>query len=211
MLKLLEGFLLERLPVDRELVSPAGAAILSALCERESAIPAMRFEKAGFGPDGILVSIGETVAPYRRERLLLLETNIDDMSPQGFELLYERLFKAGALDVWVETILMKKTRLAFKLSVLFQHRDQEKIAEVIFKETPSLGVRFLEMDRFSLPRKMVRRKTRFGTVRFKTGFLNGTPLKARPEYEDLKRISKRKRVPLNRLIRALGGHWWLLP
>lgn len=198
-LKLLQGFVLNRIPVQKEIVTPEGAALLSSLCEKEISIPAMQLEKVGFGPDGMMVSIGETVAPWRRERVLLLETNLDDMSPQGFELLYERLFKAGALDVWVESILMKKMRPAFKLSVLLNHTAQDKISEVVFKETPSLGVRFLELDRFSLPRKTVRIKTRWGPVRFKTGLLDSKPLEARPEYEDLKRIARRRNLPFRRV------------
>lgn len=210
-LKLLQGFVLERKPVDEELVTPDGAVLLNCLCEKEISIPATRLERVGFGPKGIQVSIGETVAPFRRERILLLETNIDDMSPQGFELLYERLFKAGALDVWVQPILMKKMRLAFKLSVLLNHKDQDEISEVIFKETTTLGARFLELDRFSLARKTVRLRTRFGSVRFKIvspspftlspnggeGSLPASQAGVReyPEYEDVKRIAIRHRLP----------------
>ncbi len=194
-LKRLKGFILERLPLNREIVTPEGAALLAELCEKTESIPTMKLESVGFGPDRLMVSIGETVAPFRRERILLLETNIDDMSPQGFELLYERLFKAGALDVWVEPILMKKMRPAFKISVLFEHKNQEKISEIVFKETPSLGVRFLELDRFSLPRKIVRVKTRFGPVRMKIGFLDSKFSTVRPEYEDVKRIAQARNLP----------------
>lgn len=194
-LKLLRGFALDRVPVNQELVSADGAVLLDVLCEREDSIPAMRLENVGFGPGQIQISIGETLAPYRRERILLLETNIDDMSPQGFELIYERLFRAGALDVWVQPILMKKMRPAFKLSVLLNHREQDKISETIFKETPSLGVRFLELDRFSLPRKGIRVKSRFGPIRAKVGYLNSKPSTITPEYEDLKRISKKQNLP----------------
>lgn len=193
-LKLLKGFILNRVPVARELVTLEGGAVVATLCEKTLSIPTMRLERVGFGPNQLMVSIGETVAPYSRERILLLETNIDDMSPQGFELLYERLFKAGALDVWVETILMKKMRPAFKLSVLLNHTAQDKISEVVFRETPTLGVRFLELDRFSLPRKTVRVKTRFGPVRIKIGSLDSRPSVASPEYEDVKRIARRKNL-----------------
>jgi len=202
-LKLLKGFVLNRLPVNREIVTSAGAAILSVVCERERSIPAMELEAVGFGPEGFQVSIGKTVAPYRRERILLLETNIDDMNPQGFELLYERLFKAGALDVWVEPVLMKKMRPAFKLSVLLNHIDQEKISGEIFKETPTLGVRFFEMDRLSLPRQVKRVRTRFGKVRMKFGFLDSKRSVGRPEYEDLKRIARRKNLPFRKVIEAI--------
>ena len=198
-LKLLKGFNFERSPVKKEWVTAEGAAILSVLCEKEISIPAMRLVRVGFGSGSLQMSIGETLAPYRRERILLLETNIDDMNPQGFELLYERLFQAGALDVWVEPILMKKMRPAFKLSILFNHPDQEKISEAVFKETPTLGVRFFEMDRFSLPRKIERVKTRFGPVRAKIGWLDSKHSVISPEYEDLKRISKKARLPFSQV------------
>ncbi len=206
-LKLLRGFILDRLPMNKELVTPAGAAILSVFCEKEESIPSMKLEAVGEGAKGLRISIGRTAAPFRRERVLILETNIDDMNPQGFELLYERLFKAGALDVWVEPILMKKMRPAFKLSVLLDHKDQEGISEVIFKETPSLGVRFLEVDRFSLPRKTVRLSTRFGPVRMKVGFLDSRHSSARPEYEDVKQISQKRRLPFHRVYEACLADW----
>ncbi len=193
-LKLLRGFLTHRLNINKELVTPSGASVLAAFCEKEDAIPSMRLEALGEGPDGLRISMGETVKPYRRERILLVETNIDDMNPQGFELLYARLFEAGALDVWVQTILMKKMRPAFKLSVLCEHTKQGEIAEVIFKETTSLGVRFLELDRFSLERKIVPVKTKWGKVRVKIAELEGRKMMS-PEYDDLKRISQKTKLP----------------
>lgn len=206
-LKLLKGFVLERLPLNQELVTADGAAILAALCEKEISIPAMRLETVGFASDSLQLSIGETVTPYRRERILMLETNIDDMSPLGFELLYERLFEAGALDVWVQPILMKKMRPAFKLSVLIRHWDQDKISNLLFKETPTLGVRFLELDRFSLPRKTFRVRTRFGRVRFKGGWLDSQPLKVSPEYDDLKEISRRRRLSFFQVYETCMKDW----
>ena len=202
-LKLLKGFILNRLPINREMVTPTGAAILSVLCEREISIPPLELETLGFGAGGVMISIGKTVAPYRRERVLVLETNIDDMNPQGFELLYERLFKAGALDVWVESILMKKMRPAFKLSVLLKHTDQEKICWEIFRETPTLGVRFLEMDRFSLAREMKQVRTKWGNVRMKSSFSESNHRMARPEYEDLKRIARRKNLSFREISQGI--------
>lgn len=137
-------------------------------------------------------------AAYRQGKVVLLETNVDDMNPQGFELLYERLFEAGALDVWVETILMKKMRPAFKLSVLLKPADQERIAETIFQETPTLGLRFLEMGRFYLPRKVVRLKTGWGSVRAKKA---GD--QTFPEYEDIKRIAKERKLPFRRVYEII--------
>lgn len=144
---------------------------------------------------------------YRREKLLLLETNIDDMSPQGFELVYERLFRAGALDVWVETILMKKMRPAFKLCILSEPKRKEKILKIVFRETPTFGVRSLELDRFSLPRKTIRVKTRFGGVRMKVGWLDSKSSKASPEYADLREISQRRRLSFREVYDACLEDW----
>ena len=139
-------------------------------------------------------------APCHPEKLLLLETNIDDMTPQGFELVYERLFKAGALDVWVESILMKKMRPAFKLSVLFDPKLKEKLMKIVFKETPTFGVRCFGVDRFSLPRKPFRVKTRFGHVRAKVGYLDSQHRVVSPEYEDIKRIAQRKNLSFRTVL-----------
>ncbi len=209
-LKLLRGFLIERLNVNKELVTPSGASILATFCEKEDAIPSMRLEALGEGPKGLRISIGETAKPYRRERILLVETNIDDMNPQGFELLYSRLFEAGALDVWVQTILMKKMRPAFKLSVLCEHTKREEIAEVIFKETTSLGVRFLELDRFSLERKMVSVKTRWGKVRVKIAELEGRKVIS-PEYDDLKQISEKTKLSFREVYAKVKNQICLSP
>lgn len=138
-----------------------------------------------------------TRTSLRRERLFLIETNIDDMNPQGFELVYERLFAAGALDVWVETILMKKMRPAFKLCVLLKPAARMKILGIVFRETPTLGVRCFELDRFSLPRKTLRVKTRWGPVRFKKMVFDPGHSPARPEYEDLVRIARRQHLPFH--------------
>ena len=215
-LKLLQGFLLNRLPINKELVTPAGALILAAFCEKEDAIPSMKLESVGEGPLGLRISIGETAAPYRRERILLLETNIDDMSPQGFELLYGRLFKAGALDVWVEPILMKKMRPAFKLSILLEHSVREKTAEVLFKETPTLGVRFFELDRFALERKIGRVKTRYGWMRVKIPIdsaLNKLSKRSQrgrcyPEYEDVKRMAEKRNLPFREVYEKVKKDAW---
>ena len=216
-LKLLRGFILDRLPMNKELVTASGAAILAAFCEKDDAIPSMKLESMGEGALGLRISIGETAAPYRRERILLLETNIDDMNPQGFELLYSRLFKAGALDVWVEPILMKKMRPAFKLSVLLEHSFREKIAEVLFKETPTLGVRFFELDRFALARKIRRVKTRYGWMRVKTPIYSapnkweGRKQEERiyPEYEDVKRIAQKRNRPFREVYEKVKKDAWV--
>lgn len=197
-LELLKGFELHHAPIDHEMVTPTGAAILGALAEKTNKFPSMEVRAVGYGagtrdfkdrPNLLRVSWGEILRGFSRDRILVLETNLDDMNPLGFEILYDRLFKAGALDVYVTPILMKKMRPAFKLSVLLEHAKRQEIAAAVFKETTTLGVRFLELDRFLLQRKFVTVSTRFGKLTVKVGSSDGQPCIVSPEYEDCKKAA----------------------
>ena len=197
-LELLKGFELHHAPIDYEMVTPTGAAILAALAEKTSDLPSMETQAVGYGagtrdfkdrPNLLRVSWGDVLRGFSRDRILVLETNLDDMNPLGFEILYSHLFKAGALDVCVTPILMKKMRPAFKLSVLFEHVRKQEISAAVFKETTTLGVRFLELDRFLLQRKFVTVSTRFGKLKVKVGSAEGRPSIVSPEYEDCKKAA----------------------
>jgi uncharacterized protein (TIGR00299 family) protein len=210
-MELLKGFPVRLVSTPSELVTPTGAAILAALAEATEEIPALAVDRIGYGAGSselkdranlLRLTVGEI--PARRfagDRILVLEANLDDMSPLGFELLYDRLFKAGALDVFVAPVLMKKMRPAFKLSVLFEHPLKEKIAETVFAETTTFGARFLELDRFLLDREIVRVATRFGKIAVKIGSANGIPRIASPEYEDCKKISLASGKPFAEIYR----------
>lgn len=213
--ELLKGFELTRSKQAREMITPTGAAIIATLCEPQNENPvSYELETLGYGagdyddpdlPNCTRISIGILANHPKKDRVLLLETNIDDMPPFAFELLYQRLFKAGALDVFVESILMKKMRPAFKLSVLLPLHLQHQISEVILKESPTLGVRFFETERFLLDRKRLSVKTALGKIRMKAAFADGKIIKAFPEYEDLKRIAARTRRPLAQVYRLFVG------
>lgn len=196
--ELLKGFELHHAPIDHEMVTPTGAAILAALAEKTSDLPSMETRAVGYGagtrhfkdrPNLLRVSWGEILRGFFRDRIFVLETNLDDMNPLGFEILYARLFKAGALDVYVTPILMKKMRPAFKLSVLLEHAKRQEISAAVFKDTTTLGVRFLELDRFLLQRKFVTVSTRFGKLKVKVGSADGQPCIVSPEYEDCKKAA----------------------
>jgi uncharacterized protein (TIGR00299 family) protein len=210
-LELLKGFPVTFVANPHEMVTPTGAAILAALAERMTGPVALEVESVGYGAGSaefhdranlLRVTVGTLAGPYRKDRVILLETNLDDMSPLGFELLYKRLFEAGALDVFVTPILMKKMRPAHKLSVLFAPPLKDKIAEALFRETPTLGVRFFELDRLLLDRKFIRVRTKFGSLRVKIGALDGQTCAASPEYEDVKKLALRKRVPFRQVYEA---------
>jgi uncharacterized protein (DUF111 family) len=210
-LELLKGFRLQHANIPFEMVTPTGAAILSALAERTEEFPALEVQNIGYGagdyefkdrPNLLRVTLGSLPSHFKEDRILLLESNLDDMNPLGFELLYKRLFEAGALDVYVTPVVMKKMRPAYKLSVLFEHRLQKAIAKTIFNETPTFGVRFLELSRFILDRKFCTVQTPFGSVTVKTGNLDGRMHIASPEYEDCKRIALRKHRPFRTVYQA---------
>jgi len=210
-LGLLRGFKISHAPVPFELITPTGAAILAALAEKTEEIPSVIVREIGYGagtrdlkdrPNLLRLTVGRlSPASFDRDRILALETNLDDMNPLGFEILYERLFEAGALDVYVTPILMKKMRPAQKLTVLHEHSRMESVARVVFRETTTFGARFLELDRLILERKTVRVKTRFGGVAVKIGSLDGKTTIASPEYRDCRKIALRKKLPFQIVYR----------
>ncbi len=217
-LELLKGFKLRHAPVDFEMVTPTGAAILAALAEKTEDLPSVDVQAIGYGagtmefkdrPNLLRVTLGEISKGFAQDRILALEANLDDMNPLGFEILYPRLFKAGALDVYVTPILMKKMRPAYKLSVLLEHSRKNEISEVVFKNSTTFGVRFLELDRFLLKRQMVKIPTRFGKIPVKVGSMDGHPHIVSPEYEDCKKIALKRGMAFRSVYgeaknRALG-------
>jgi uncharacterized protein (TIGR00299 family) protein len=181
-------------PVEAELLTPTGAAILTTLATFES--PAYRVESTGYGfgqrelpwPNALRVMIGETRASEDAE--LLLETNLDDMSPQYLELLMERLFAAGALDVWFTPIVMKKSRPATMVSLLAPVNRREALESVLIENSTTLGVRRVPIERTKAARRMETVQTRWGDVRVKLRGWNGRVIDVAPEYDDCVRIAR---------------------
>lgn len=134
----------------------------------------------------------------------MLETNIDDMSSELLGYLMERIFEAGALDLYFTPIQMKKNRPATKICVLIKPDDLDSIAELILTETTTFGVRFYDVDRKKLPRKIVPVDTKFGVVQVKQGYLGEKIIKAIPEYEDCKRLAKKHNVPIAQVYKEAG-------
>jgi uncharacterized protein (TIGR00299 family) protein len=205
-LELLKGVPVNILDVGAELVTPTGAGVLKTLSKGFGAMPAMKISGIGYGagtkiikemPNMLRLIIGSTSASSPKEdKVLVVETNIDDMNPQYFEYVFERLFSAGALDAYSTHIQMKKTRPAYKLTVICEPKDLEKISSVIFSETTTIGIRFYETSRLKLERRTVKAKTKYGEVRVKISARPGKILTATPEYDDCRRIARSKKVPL---------------
>ena len=200
--------------VSFELTTPTGAAIIKELSSGFGDIPLMNIEKIGIGagsrdfknrPNILRIFIGNEWSPVDQsdEGVVVIETNIDDMNPQIYEYIMEKLFKAGALDVYLSQIIMKKGRPGIKLTVLCSKEKREDLMKIILNETSSIGLRFYETKRMVLQREIKIMDTKFGKVRVKYSRLGDEIIKTVPEYEDCKRISKKFNIPLIEIMEKI--------
>lgn len=195
--------------IKRELTTPTGAAILAYFAKRFGSVPPMRPSLTGYGagtadlpiPNLLRIIIGETIKKEDEESVLVMETNIDDMNPEFCEYLAERLFAAGALDVAVIPLMMKKFRPAFLLKAVIPATKRDEIAGVIFRETTTAGIRYHETGRITLPRETVTVSTPYGSVRVKILRAAGS-LTYSPEYEDCRALAEKENVPLKEIYEA---------
>lgn len=192
-----------------ELVTPTGAALMSSLASFRR--PDMRIEKIGYGagskdftewPNVLRVWIGEDIKDPEAGELVLLETNIDDMNPQVYGYLMERLFEANAADVWFTPIQMKKNRPAVMLSVLGPEGFEATLAEIIMRETSTLGIRSRRVSRHIAERETVDIDSSLGRVKVKIKRFGGF-LAVSPEYEDCRRIAGDKKIPLQQVMKTV--------
>ena len=203
--ELLQGFKTYHFGAEKELTTPTGAAIVNALAEYSADLPEdFTSEKIGYGagtwdldiPNVLRIYLGEFGGQVERH-LVKLEANIDDMNPQIYGWLYERLFSAGALDVWTTPIYMKKNRPAQMLSVLVDAEHRELCIKIIFEETTTIGLRVIEIARrVEAVRKIARVETSFGSVQCKVSAYDGKIVSITPEYEDCRRLAEKNSVPL---------------
>jgi hypothetical protein len=206
--ELLKGFAIYNSGIKKELTTPTGAAIISTLAKPADAMPRLKVEAIGSGagtydlaeqPNLLRIFIGKSELPTEKDSILQIETNIDDMDPRLYDKAIAALMKAGALDAFIEPIRMKKLRNAVKLVALCRLEDKEPVLEAVFDQTTTLGVRIFLVQREKLKRKIKRVKTRFGKVKIKLGLLEREIKTYAPEYEVLKRLSKKHKVPLSRI------------
>ncbi|MGA9684666.1 MAG: nickel pincer cofactor biosynthesis protein LarC [Candidatus Sulfotelmatobacter sp.] len=197
-----------------ELVTPTGAAIVKTLVSRFAAFPEMKIEKSGYGagsrdfpghPNVVRLTVGETAsnavaARTSSETITVLEANLDDLNPQVFGYVMDRLFEEGALDAFGMPVQMKKNRPGMLLTVLCKPEDAGKLTQLIFAETTTLGVRRRDEMRETLARRWEKVHTPWGEVRIKIASMNGTVTNYAPEYEDCRRIAAEHRVPLKRVM-----------
>jgi pyridinium-3,5-bisthiocarboxylic acid mononucleotide nickel chelatase len=186
---------------EKELVTPTGAAILATLATFER--PTIRLNAVGVGAgkrkmpwiNVMRILIGETEDTPWHEPLIVMETNIDDMNPQMYGLLMEKLFAAGALDVFATPIYMKKNRPATMFSLIAPRRLEAALAEIMLRESTTFGLRVYPIYRYEAERTFETVETPYGAIRVKVKMLNGERIAAMPEYEDVKRLAEEKSVP----------------
>jgi hypothetical protein len=197
-----------------ELVTPTGAAIVKTLASRFAAFPEMKIEKSGYGagsrdfpghPNVVRLIVGEAATHTLAEKtatetVTVLEANIDDLNPQVFGYVMDRLLQEGALDVFGMPVQMKKNRPGMLLTVLCKPEDASKLIQLIFTETTTLGVRRRDEMRQTLARRWESVVTQWGEVRIKIASMNGTVTNYAPEYEDCRRIAGEHHVPLKTVI-----------
>lgn len=202
-------------PMER--TTPTGALLIGMLADGFGPIPPGRITASGFGlgnrttPDmpnvlrALLMESGAEDDGLVRERLALLECNIDDMNPQDFEPVSEKLFHDGALDVWTEPIYMKKSRPAVRFCCLAVPEQAKGLSLTMLRETTSQGVRRIDVTRERLNWRIDRVSTMLGELNVKTALIGDTPLRRTPEYEDLKRLAIQHGLPITEIRRRIAG------
>ncbi len=200
--------------IQAELVTPTGAAIVKTLASRFAAFPEMKIVKSGYGagsrdfpghPNVVRLTVGEArgsplAAKTACETITVLEANLDDLNPQVFGYVMDRLLEEGALDAFGMPVQMKKNRPGMLLTILCKPEDASKLTQLVFTETTTLGVRRREEMRQTLARRWERVGTRWGNVRVKIASMNGTVTNYAPEYEDCRRIAAEHHVPLKQVM-----------
>jgi uncharacterized protein (TIGR00299 family) protein len=198
--------------VQRELVTPTGAAIVATLCDSFGPQPPMTVSAIGYGagtadlegqPNVVRIMIGEAAqqsAPDLDEEISVIEANLDDMNPQIYGYVQEKALLAGALDVYTTALQMKKNRPGTLLTILCRPEDANNLMSLIFAETTTFGVRTHRAQRRILPREWVNVSTSYGDVRVKLSRSNGHILHVAPEYDDCRKLAVEKQVPLQQVI-----------
>ena len=201
--ELLKGVPFYSTEISGELATPTGVAIITTVCKEFGNDAGFTVDRIGYGagtreyenfPNALRMILGESSTAPSTERLVLLETNLDDLSPQILGYVMERAFDLGALDCWFTPIQMKKNRPAVMISVLAEAGRRADLTAMIYRETTTLGIRVREVERECLEREVVRVNTEFGELDIKVAKLNGNVVNSMPEYEQVKRLALEKDV-----------------
>jgi pyridinium-3,5-bisthiocarboxylic acid mononucleotide nickel chelatase len=205
--------------VQAELVTPTGAAIVATLASRFVPLPPMKVEQIGYGAgtrefesraNVVRLTVGEAAEELataslhgaQQDTVAVIEANLDDLTPEVFGYVMDRLFAEGALDVFAVPVQMKKNRPGTLLTVLAPPAEAERLVRTVFAESTTLGVRVRQEQRHVLPRRSVTVATPWGDVRMKVANLNGTIANVAPEYEDCRKIAAEHQIPLKQVMQA---------
>ena len=216
-MELLQGVPIHQTDIPKELVTPTGAALITTLSQGFGVMPQMRLDCIGYGagtrdleqrPNLLRLCLGEKTSDTasktthhhtETDSVDIIETNVDDMSPEITGYVTTQLFEHGALDVFLAPVYMKKSRPATQITVLCPTTHRDRLIELLLTETTTFGVRLSSADRIKLRRDFVQVETQWGTIQAKRGYLNGTLIKTVPEYEDCKRLAEQNSVPLRQV------------
>jgi uncharacterized protein (TIGR00299 family) protein len=190
--------------IPHEMVTPTGAAIITAFVKHFGTMPTMKINKIGYGagktdmdhPNFLRIVLGEIQHAYNFDTTTMIETNIDDMNPEIYGYLVEKLYENGALDVFFTHIQMKKNRPGVKLSVISSVENVNNLVDIIFNETSTFGIRFYETKRIKLMFEKQKIKTKYGEINVKIGRLKNQIITISPEFEDCRKIADRFNFPL---------------
>lgn len=204
--EIIKGIPVKKGGVDFEATTPTGAAILAALGTDFSAGLPLKIEKTAYGvgqkdnhdvPNLLRVFLGEAISETEPgHNALHLECNIDDMNPEYYDFISDKLFSAGASDVFLSNIIMKKGRPGIVLNVLCESESADTIKQIIFTESTTLGIRTFPFRKETLVRKFVTIDTIYGEVKIKRSYYKDKEVSFKPEYDDCKRIASEKGIPL---------------
>ena len=193
------------LNINKELVTPTGAAIIKTVVNEFTDNIDIKVEKKGYGagernlkiPNVLEVILGEV--EKKDEKLVILETNIDDMNPEFYQYIIEKLIKDGGRDAYVQPIIMKKNRIGVLLTVICNEKFKDKLIETIFDETTTFGIRINKVSKVKLDRQIKEIKTKYGLINVKVGRYKGKIKTISPEYEDCKKVATEKNIPIKRV------------
>ena len=210
-LELLRGIPTVPAHVAWETVTPTGAAIVRTLVDEFGPLPAVTPAAIGYGAGrdregpmpNVLRAVVGTEATLGRDRIAILETHVDDLVPEHFDHLMERLFEEGALDVALQHLQMKKNRPGFGIRVLARPSDRLALARLLFAESTAIGVRVSEADRYVMQRELRRVRTPFGSAGVKLVDDDAGGRFVSAEYDDCKRLARKAGVPLREVVRAV--------
>ncbi len=201
--------------ISSELTTPTGAAIISEISSGFGDIPEMKIEKIGIGagdknfqnwPNVLRIFIGETKHNktfYEDETITVIETNIDDMNPQIFEYVIEKLYRAGALDVYLTQVIMKKGRPGTLMTVLSRINQRDNLIDIMLRETSTIGLRYYETKRRVIEREIKTIDTEWGKVKVKISKVDKNFKKISPEYEECKIIANKFNLPLISVLKKI--------